>query len=99
MQVDGNDFPHAIFNHLRCEKVGLPFPVDSDLPHVLQKMGGDGHSRARHVDFAVVANHLGHIRQGTAVVKVKVAEKRKSGEKSYSFFFQVFDFASNSNYI
>lgn len=35
MKCDSNNLLHAVFDHHRCEKVCLSFPLHSNFPHVL----------------------------------------------------------------
>ena len=46
MEVDRNDFFHAVFDVLRREEVRLALPLHGHLPHVLQQNRGDGFGRA-----------------------------------------------------
>ena len=45
MEVDRDDFLHAVFDVLRREEVGLALPLHRHLPHVLQQNRGDGFGR------------------------------------------------------
>lgn len=65
---------HAVLDHLRREKVLIPLLLDGHLPHVLQQDGRDRLRRVRHVDRPRVPHHLGHVRQGPAVVQVEVRD-------------------------
>ena len=80
MKVQGHHFLHAVLDHLRCEEVGLPLLVHCDLPEVLQQNWADGLGGVGHVDGPIIAHHLTHVRQSTAVVQVEVAGESDTEE-------------------
>lgn len=76
VEVQGNHFLHAVFDHLRGEEVRLSLFVDGDLAEVFQQDGADGLGGVRHVDGPIVAHHLAHEGQRAAVVQVEMAGGR-----------------------
>lgn len=74
VQTDRDHLLHAVLDHLRGEEVGLALSVHRDLTVVLQHHRADRFGWLRHVDRSVVADHLGHVRQSTAVIQMKVGD-------------------------
>lgn len=75
MEVQRDYFLHAVLDHLGCEEVGFALLVHSDLPEVLQQDRADGLGGVGHVDWAIVAHHLTHVRQSTTVVQVEMTRR------------------------
>lgn len=61
----GRHLLHTVFNHLRCEEVGLAFSLHGNLSHVFQQNRSDGLRWMCHVDGTCVADHFRHVRKRT----------------------------------
>ncbi len=51
MQIDSDNFFHAIFYHLRREEVRLALPLHGHLPHVLEQDRSNGLRRTGQIQL------------------------------------------------
>ena len=75
MQVDAGDFLHAIFYHLRREKVLVPLFVHGDPTHVLEKNRTNGLGGMSHINRSGIVAHLRKVRQSSTMIEMKMAAK------------------------